>query len=470
MHVCCRRNPKYKAPPVKSTKFAPRRKGDLSIIYDVIQAYANNYLAEVTIDNVNPLGRLDHWNLTWEWQNGEFISAMRGAYTRRKGARDCIYGPAGKFYQDFDFSTVMSCEKKPVIFDLPADRKDDEKIGKLPNCCRNGSLLPRLMNESQSKSTFQLQVFKLPPYNNRTALFPPLKWAINGVINPHYKCGPPIRVDPTEFPDPSGLPSVTTAIASFQVVCNITKPEKQKTRCCVSFSAYYNESIIPCPTCACGCPNPDKCNPKAKAMLLPSEAQLVPFDNRTDKALAWASLNHKPIPKQLPCPDNCGVSVNWHINSDYRDGWSARITLFNWGETPFADWFTAVTMDKAYEGYENVYSFNGTKLPQVNKTLFFQGLPGLNYLVAETNGSKPGEPRVPGKQQSVISFRKKRTPHINIQRGDGFPTKVFFNGEECALPTELPVRDAAGLRPPVNFGLVVLMGVLSFVLMQDRFH
>lgn len=469
MHVCCKRNPKYKAPPAKSTKFAPRQKGDLSIMYDVIQAYANNYLAEVTIENLNPLGRLDHWNLTWEWQNGEFISTMRGAYTHRKGAADCLYGPAGKYYKDFDFTNVQNCEKKPIISDLPADRKDDEKIGKLPYCCRNGSVLPKTMNESKSRSIFQLQVYKLPPNDNRTALVPPMKWAINGVVNPNYKCGPPLRVEPTEFPDPSGLQSTSTAVASYQVICNITKPEKQKARCCVSFSAYYNESIIPCPTCACGCPNTDKCNPKAKAMLLPSEAQLVPFENRTAKAVAWASVKHKRVPKPMPCPDNCGMSLNWHINSDYKEGWSARITLFNWGDLAFEDWFAAVKMDKAYEGYENVYSFNGTRLPQVNKTIFFQGLEGLNYLVAETNGSKPGEPRVPGKQQSVISFTKKHTPKINIQRGDGFPSKVFFNGEECALPTDFPIKDA-GHRSPVNFLLVMLIGVLTFVLMQDQFH
>ncbi|KAJ0101578.1 hypothetical protein Patl1_04302 [Pistacia atlantica] len=431
MHVCCKRNPKYKAPPAKSTKFAPRQNGDLSMIYDVIQAYSNNYLAQVTIDNMNPLGRLDHWNLTWEWQNGEFISTMRGAYTHKKGAADCLYGPAGKFYKDFDFSNVQNCEKKPIISDLPADRKDDEKIGKLPYCCRNGSILPKTMNESKSRSIFQLQVYKLPPNDNRTALVPPMKWAINGLVNPNYKCGPPIRVEPTEFPDPSGLQSY-----------------------------YY---------CSGKLSNTDKCNPKAKAMLLPSEAQLVPFENRTAKAVAWASLKHKRVPKPMPCPDNCGVSLNWHINSDYKDGWSARLTLFNWGDVSFEDWFTAVKMDKVYAGYENVYSFNGTRLPQVNKTLFFQGLEGLNYLMAETNGTKPGEPRVPGKQQSVISFTKKHLPNINIQRGDGFPTKVFFNGEECTLPTEFPIRDA-GHRSPVNFVLVMLIGVLTFMLMQDQFH
>ncbi|KAK2639542.1 hypothetical protein Ddye_027337 [Dipteronia dyeriana] len=466
MHVCCKKDPKFKAPKVKSTKFAPRRWGDLSITYDVLQAYSNNYMAQVTLDNTSPIGGFDHWNLTWEWQYGEFINDMRGAFTSKKDPAACLYGTAGKYYRDFDFSNVMNCEKRPYISDMPLDKANDTKFGKLPSCCRNGSLLPSVMDPSKARSMFQMTVYKLPPYDNRTALTPPMKWQIKGVLGSNYKCGAPLRVDPTEFPDASGLLSKTTAVATWQVVCNMTKPEKKKARCCVSFSAYYNESVIPCNTCACGCPDTDKCNPDAKPMLLPSESLLVPFENRTVKAKAWAKLKKFPIPKKLPCPDNCGVSINWHINSDYSSGWTARVTLFNWEEFPFEDWFAAVKMDKAYAGYENVYSFNGTKLTNVAKTIFFHGLKDMNYLVAETNGSDPKkDPRVPGKQQSVISFTKDKTPGINIQAGDGFPTRVYFNGEECALPKSFPMKDSAH-KSPISFLLVLFVTIITFMMIR----
>lgn len=471
MSVCCKKDPKFKAKKAKKTKFLPRQKGDLSLVYDVLQAYSGSYLAQVTIDNNHPLGRLDHWNLTWEWMRGEFIYSMRGAYTHKRDSSNCIYGVAGKYYGELDFSQVMSCEKRPIIGDLPADRAQDDKVGKLPYCCRNGTLLPTLMDESKARSIFQLQVYKIPPDVNRTALNPPQKWKINGVLNPNYKCGPPIRVDPTEFPDPSGLQSTTTAVASWQVVCNITRPKVKQSRCCVSFSAFYNDSVIPCNTCACGCENldTDTCNPNAQQMLLPPEALLLPFDNRTEKAKAWAKLKHIPVPKKLPCPDNCGVSINWHINSNFRSGWTARVTLFNWEEVPFEDWFTAFQIKKAYPGYENVYSFNGTKLPDLNNTIFLQGLKGLKFLVGETNGTHPeSDPRVPGKQQSVISFTKKKTPGLNIKRGDGFPTRVFFNGEECALPTQIPLGSAGKTR--VSFVSALLVALLSFVMMTHRLH
>lgn len=481
MFVCCTRKAKVNKVKTKSKKFLPRQYGDLSFVYDIMQAYEGNYMAQVSIENNHPLGRLDHWNLTWEWMRGEFINSMRGAYTHKIDATDCIYGAAGQFYQGLDFSNVMNCEKNPIIGDLPSEKAKDEKVGFIPNCCRNGTLLPTTMDKSKSKAAFQLQVYKIPPDLNRTALFPPEKWKIVGALNPEYKCGPPIRVDPTEFPDETGLLQVTSsAIASWQVSCNITQSSKKmrNSRCCVSYSAFYNDSVVPCNTCACGCESDDgqdsvSCNPNIPPLLLPSEALLVPFGNRTAKAKAWARLKHLDFPHPMPCPDNCGVSINWHINTDYRTGWTARITLFNWEQVNFEDWFVAVEMKKAFPGYENIYSFNGTVVKDINDTLFFQGLPGLNWLMGIVNGSDPKtDPKIPGKQQSVISFRKKLTPGIKIKHGDGFPSKLYFNGEECSLPAEIPT--AHGIissypPPPVNLVSLILLTSL-LIITNDHFH
>ncbi|OMO76713.1 Glycosyl-phosphatidyl inositol-anchored, plant [Corchorus capsularis] len=469
MYVCCVKDPKFKAKELKS-KFLPRQKGDLSISYDVTQAYGNNYMAQVTIQNSNPLGRLDHWNLTWEWMRGEFIYSMKGAYVRDVDHGGCLYGLAGQYYKEMDFSQVLNCQKKPIIFDLPAEKANDTQLGKIPFCCKNGTVLPETMDGSKSKSVFQVQVFKIPPDLNRTAIYPPQKWKIEGVLNPDYKCGAPIRVDPTQTPDSNGLQATKYAIASWQIVCNISRPTQGKFKCCVTFSAYYNKSVIPCDTCACGCPNTAKCNPDKKAMLLPPEALLLPFENRSTKARAWAYINHFPLPKPLPCSDNCGVTINWHVVSDYTNGWAARITLFNWKRVDFEDWFTAVQLKKhASRGFEKLYSFNGTLLKKVNNTIFIQGLPGLNYLIGKMNGTNPKtDPDVPGKQQSVISFKKKPSQGIDIAKGDGFPSRVFFNGKECALPTRIPIGNG-GNRRSVNFVLLFLFTIAGFLLIEFSF-
>lgn len=467
MQVCCTQDSKFKANVTLDGEFLPRQNGDLTITYDVIRTYESNYWAEVTISNHNPLGRLDNWKLSWDWMRDEFIFAMKGAYPSVVDTSDCVFGKQGQYYQGLDFSTALNCQRRPTIIDLPLEKANDTNLGMIPYCCRNGTVLPPSMDPSKSISRFQINVFKMPPDVNRTQLNPPQNWQINGTLNPDYRCGPPVRVSPSEFPDPSGLLSDSTAIASWQVVCNITQPKGASPRCCVSFSAYYNESIIPCPTCACGCPSATRtCSTNKPALLLPSQALLIPFDNRTQLATAWASLHHFPVSNPLPCSDNCGVSINWHLASDYRGGWSARITLFNWDDFSFADWFTAVELDKAGAGFEKVYSFNGSTLDGVSNTIIMQGLPGLNYLVAETDGANPQKDyRVPGKQQSVISFTKKNIPGLDIPGGDGFPTKVYFNGEECALPRILPSNNSHKLGSSVIISL--LLACIVFLLMQQ---
>lgn len=445
MNTCCTPDTNTKTNITLGQQLSPLQTGDVTIMYDVLMTYDPNYWAQVTISNHNPFGRLDNWKLSWEWMDGEFINSMRGALPQVVDAGDCIFGRQGQVYKDFDFSKILSCARRPTIIDLPLTKANDSNIGLIPFCCRNGSILSPVMDPNKSNSSFQLEVYKMPPNINKTELSPPLNWRINSTVGPGYQCGQPVRVVPSLFPDPSGLPSQTAAVASWQVVCNATKTESKKPTCCVTFSAFFNDSIVPCNTCACGCDNNLKgaggtCSATEPALLLPAQAQLVPFDNRTKFIKEFAELKRRKLPNPLPCPDNCGVSINWHLVSDFEKGWTSRVTLFNWGESDIADWFTSVELGAAMPGYEKVYSMDGKVLSYPdNDTLFLQGLPGLNYLIAERNGSNPRkDPPVPGSQQTVISFTKKQTPSINVGGGDGFPTKVYFNGEECSLPTTLP--------------------------------
>ncbi|CAN6220019.1 unnamed protein product [Urochloa humidicola] len=454
----------------------PRLAGDLVITYDVVQSHETTYLALVTLDNGAPLGRLDGWQLSWAWQREEFIRSMRGAYPREVGAAACLYGPQGKHYKGLDFSKeALNCDRRPVVMDLPPSRADDADLGRIQHCCRNGTILPKSMGLDQSTSVFQMEVYKMPPDLNRTSLYPPASFQIRGSspLNPDYACGQPLPVTPSEFPDPSGLPSTRRAVASWQVVCNITTtqsatspPNKSnKTpRCCVSFSALYNESVVPCRTCACGCPKstqqPASCSTTTPALLLPPYALLMPSDRRDKEAVSWADQKDLgPVPNPMPCPDNCGVSINWHVATDFAAGWTARLTLFNWQpDADMPEWFAAVVMPNqaAYDGFEQAYSFNATAIG--NSTIFIQGRDGFNdYLLGETNMSGVDYP-VPGKVQSVLSFSKKAD--IDVVAGDGFPSKVFFNGDECAMPLRIPSRGApktAGAILPVLSCFLLLL-------------
>uniref|UniRef100_A0A0D9VPJ3 COBRA C-terminal domain-containing protein n=1 Tax=Leersia perrieri TaxID=77586 RepID=A0A0D9VPJ3_9ORYZ len=450
MYVCCVKDPKFKGKKPNATRYLPRQKADLTIAYDVLQAFGNNYMVQVTIDNWSPISRLDSWNLTWEWKRGEFIYNMRGAYTLNKEGPACVYSPAAGYYKDFDFTPVYSCEKRPIVVDLPSEREKDKDVGNIPFCCKNGTLLPPTMDESMSRAVFQMQVYKLPPDLNRTALYPPQNWRITGKLNPQYACGQPMRVSPMIFPDATGLMSSTPAVASWQVACNISRPKKRAAKCCVSFSAYYNDSVH----------LRLRLWERHGAMLLPPEALLVPFDNRTAKARAWAKIKHRRVTNPMPCGDNCGLSINWHIMNNYKSGWAARITIFNWQDYTFKDWFAAVTMGDHYSGYENVYSFNGTRMgTPFNNTIFMQGLPGLTYLEPITDGRTPAGPR-----QSVISFKRKDAPNINIAKGEGFPKRLYFDGEECALPETIPKASRAHRRATATASLGQIVVAVVFVM------
>lgn len=466
MHLCCTKDKSSRSNVTQESEYLPRQDGDLIIMYDVIRSYDADYWSQVSISNHNPLGRLDNWKLSWDWMRDEFIHAMKGAYPDVIDTSECIFGRQGQYYQEMDFSSALNCERRPTIIDLPQTRANDTNIGRIPFCCRNGTILPASMDPTKSTSTFQMQVYKMPPDLNRTELFPPQNWKISGALNPDYQCGPPVRVSPSTFPDSGGLPTESTAIASWQVVCNITESKQTTPRCCVSFSAFFNDSAVPCSTCACGCNNNPghTCSATEPALLVRPDALLIPFENRTLEVVEWAKLKRQSVPNTLPCGDNCGVSINWHLLSDYRDGWTAKITLFNWGETDFSDWFAAVQLDKAGPGFEEVYSFNGGTIAGSNKTIFLRGLPDFNYLVAEKDGNNPRkDPRLPGKQQSVMLFTKKTIPNINVAKGDGFPTKVIFNGEECALPTMLP---SSGNKMNAGTSFFGVIAVVALLLMQ----
>jgi hypothetical protein len=150
------------------------------------------------------------------------------------------------------------------------------------------------------------------------------------------------------------------------------------------------------------------------------------------------------------------VSVNWHLVSEFSGGWSARMTVFNWQGLQFSDWSAAVELaPSVFPGFQQAYSFNYTTTG--NNTVFLFGLPGLNYL----NGIYDN---YPGIQQSVLSFTLRGLPssssgNVSSLR-DYYPTKVFFDGNECAMPDILPVSFAAPKEAPVVRRMLFVVTIL----------
>jgi hypothetical protein len=480
MYTCCIEKNRNITLTDDEETYLPPEIGNITILYDVMQSYEMNYMAQVTITNNMPVTRIDHWNLSWTWQESEFINTIQGAQTYEADIKTCVKGLAGRAYPGGpDVNKAACCSMKPVILDLPTDRTNDTNIGGIKNCCKNGTIYPAIIDPHKTQASFLMNIYKVPPGNaDMTYVIPPLEWKFGDGPNTtdgYYTCGQPRLIAPTVYPDPwNSLIHSTAAVKTWQVTCNITAEVKRVPKCCISFSAYYNESVVPCRTGACGIPEkpqlvygdaPPVCNPNASAMLLPYGALTLAPVNRTKKLTAWAALNHKLVPDPLPCSDYCGVNLNWHIVSDFTRGWSARLTLLDWSNITYPDWYAVVEMPKAAQGMQDAYSMNATRLPLLNNSLgdpflnntfVVTGQKGYNdYLMAATNLSS-------GKIQSVISFTKTTTPGIQVPLGDGFPTRIWFNGEECVLPEYQPTNGVSGRVTPSSLFTfaVVLLGAL----------
>lgn len=52
------------------------------------------------------------------------------------------------------------------------------------------------------------------------------------------------------------LTSASLVAVTWNVTCTYSQFLAQKTpTCCVSLSSFYNDTIVNCPTCTCGCQN-----------------------------------------------------------------------------------------------------------------------------------------------------------------------------------------------------------------------
>jgi hypothetical protein len=174
-------------------------------------------LLQVTISNNSPVGRLDNWALNWTWQEGEFIYSMQGARPKLADTQVCVSGLAATTYPPsatFDVNNALSCSVSPEISDLPLTEANDTTLGNVPYCCRNGTILPDIIDPSKSKSVFTMNVFKLPPHNiDALDLIPPASFHL---VNSSYTCGPPQLIAPSLFPDPV-LDYTVTAQKTWQV-------------------------------------------------------------------------------------------------------------------------------------------------------------------------------------------------------------------------------------------------------------
>ncbi|CAN4086234.1 unnamed protein product [Withania somnifera] len=370
--------------------------GNITIKWDVISWTPDGYVAVVTMNNFQMYRPImsPGWTLGWTWAKNEVIWSMVGAQAIYQG--NC---------SRYRYNIPHSCKRNPAIVDLLPNTPYNQQIA---NCCKGGVLAPMGKDPSDALTAFQISVGAAGT-TNRTVKLP--KNFTLGTPGGGYVCGPAKIIRPTLFITPDGR-RVTRAMMTWRVICTYSQfLASPKPTCCVSLSSFYNGSVTPCPSCSCGCPNSSNCvrkTPSGKGVNVPKK------------------LN-KPV---MQCTKHmCPINVHWHVKSNYKKYWSARITItnFNYGFN-YTQW-TLVVQHPNLNNATQVSSFSYKPLiPNLstNDTALFNGRKSYNEVLTQA-GPK-------GNVHSDLTLQKDGKTTA-LKKAWSFPRRVYFNGNPCVMPS-----------------------------------
>ncbi|MBA0549601.1 hypothetical protein Golob_020623 [Gossypium lobatum] len=234
--------------------------GNITIKWDLLQSNPDTNDVRVSIFNFQLYRHIERpgWQLGWEWQGDEAIMSMLGAEATEQG--NCSRFKGGE-------NLPHCCEKQPMIIDLLPEASFNMKTS---NCCKGGVLSSMVQDPSNYAAIF---VMKIGAVNSSDRFKMPGNFSF-GVSG--YTCGQPVLVPPSRYSSDSGR-RWTQALGNFRdrtrvmscmsqmcgMYCvagtwNITCMYSQfvassSPQCCVSLSAFYNTTIVPCPKCSCSC-------------------------------------------------------------------------------------------------------------------------------------------------------------------------------------------------------------------------
>ncbi|GER31320.1 protein COBRA [Striga asiatica] len=389
--------------------------GNITIKWDVINWTPDGYVAVVTMFNFQQYRHIQApgWSLGWSWAKKEVIWSMMGGQTTEQG--DC---------SRYKGNIPHCCKKDPTIVDLLPGTPYNQQIA---NCCKGGVINSWAQDPTNAASSFQVSVGAAGTTNKTVRL--PRNFTLKAP-GPGYTCGPAKIVRPTKFVTQDGRRFLA-----------------QKTpTCCVSLSSFYNDTIIPCPTCTCGCQNnltqPGSCvNPDS-----PYLASVVSERGRSN--------NLAPL---VQCTTHmCPIRVHWHVKVNYKEYWRVKVSITNFNYRMNYTQWNLVVQHPNFDNLTEIFSFNYKPLnpyQNINDTAMLWGVKFYNDLLTQAGPL--------GNVQSELLFRKDKNT-FTFEKGWGFPRRIYFNGDNCVMPPPdaYPYLPNATLRQSVSF-LLLLISLLS---------
>ncbi|KAL5562860.1 hypothetical protein UlMin_032607 [Ulmus minor] len=400
--------------------------GNITITWDFILQNSNNYDITVSVRNYQLFRHIERpgWKLSWAWKSDQVIWSMWGAEATEQG--NCSNFRGGQF--------PHCCEKQPVIVDLLPGAPYNQQVA---NCCRGGILSSILQDPSMSLSSFRMIVGGLS--SNSSDISMPENFTL-GI--PGYTCGDPFNVSPTRFTQDHGR-RYTQALATWNVNCIYSQFRASTApNCCVSLSAFYNETIVPCPNCSCNCQG----LPGAQCVKAGETPSLLELPHSEEASPLVRCSQHM-----------CPIRIHWHVKQSYSQYWRVKITITNLNFVKNYSHWNLVVLHPNLKNITEVFSFNYHSLSQygnINDTGMFWGIQSYNDMLL-TSGET-------GNVQTEMLLNK--DPGISTFReGWAFPRKISFNGDECVMPLpdeypRLPNKgDTAIISPSLTFFSLFLL-------------
>ncbi|XP_062115017.1 COBRA-like protein 4 [Humulus lupulus] len=359
----------------------------------------DGYVAVVTMTNFQMYRHImsPGWSLGWVWAKKEVIWSMVGAQATEQG--DCSKFKGGNM--------PHCCETNPSVVDLLPGVPYNQQIA---NCCKGGVVASWGQDPSAAVSSFQVSVGRSGTSNKTVKL--PKNFTLMGP-GPGYTCSQAKIVIPTPFISADGRRK-TQALMTWNVTCSYSQLLSSKyPKCCVSMSSFYNSTITPCPTCACGCQNKNNC---------------VKSDSKLSSVVGLHTPRKDNDPL-LQCTQHmCPIRVHWHVKVNYKQYWRAKIAITNFDYRYNYTQWTLVAEHPNLNNVTQVFSFNYKPIvpfQSKNDTGLFFGLKFFNDVLMEAGPN--------GNVQSEI-IMEKDLDTFTFREGWAFPRKIYFNGDECMMP------------------------------------
>ncbi|XLR48684.1 hypothetical protein S83_033344 [Arachis hypogaea] len=238
----------------------------------------------------------------------------------------------------------------------------------------------------------------------------------------------------------------TTEQVTWNVTCTYSQFLARKNpACCLSLSSFYNETITPCPSCACGCQNKRNCV-KSDSKILSMVGVHTP------------KKDNEPL---MQCTHHmCPIRVHWHVKQNYKDYWRVKIAITNFNYRMNYSLWTLAIQHPNLNNVTQVFSFDYKPIlpyASINDTGMFFGMKYFNDLLMEAGPT--------GNVQSEVLLQKDKDT-FTFKQGWAFPRKVYFNGDECMLPPpdSYPFLPNSSPQTPSAFPALILSLIFFLVL------